>query len=167
VSHPPIQIVNDNDEPVGQASMSEAQHKGLYHRIVRVMIENDKGEILLQKRSDKVRMPNQWDHSAAGHVDVGEDYLTAAKRELKEELGVSSVELKEIDAYFTDNKFEDMILKRFNRLYKATINYTPQDLQTDEVAEVKWMSLDELKQLIKKAPKSVTQGLQDVIKRYY
>jgi 16S rRNA (adenine1518-N6/adenine1519-N6)-dimethyltransferase len=48
----------------------------------------------LQKRSIwKDRNPGIWDSSAAGHVDSGEDYLTAARRELREELGIEAPEL--------------------------------------------------------------------------
>jgi len=35
--------------------------------------------------------PGYWDTSSAGHVDSGEDYLTAANRELQEELGISEL----------------------------------------------------------------------------
>jgi 16S rRNA (adenine1518-N6/adenine1519-N6)-dimethyltransferase len=35
-------------------------------------------------------MPERWDSSAAGHVDAGEDYLTAAVREIGEELGIKT-----------------------------------------------------------------------------
>ncbi|MEY2519427.1 MAG: rRNA (adenine1518-N6/adenine1519-N6)-dimethyltransferase, partial [Verrucomicrobiota bacterium] len=31
-----------------------------------------------------------WDSSAAGHVEAGEEYDTAANRELQEELGISA-----------------------------------------------------------------------------
>lgn len=168
MTHPPIQIVDENDNPVGQSDMFEAHEKGLIHRVVRIMVENEKGEVLLQKRSPKMkRWPNCWDNSAAGHVDVGEDYLTAAKRELSEELGISNVTLEEVDTYFTDIKLGDATLKRFNRLYKVKIDYTPHKLQASEVTEVKWLSLDEVKKLIEQEPELVTDGLHDVIKNYY
>jgi len=34
-----------------------------------------------------------WDSSAAGHLDTGEDYETAARRELEEELGITDTRL--------------------------------------------------------------------------
>ena len=45
-----IQIVDEHDQPVGAASMDEAQTKGLWHRIVRVMVEDGQGHVLLQLR---------------------------------------------------------------------------------------------------------------------
>ena len=132
------------------------------------MVENPKGEILLQKRSpEMINYPNAWDNSAAGHVDAGEEYLTAAKRELMEELGVEGIELKEVDTYYTDVKAGRATLKRFNRLYKAKIDFTPDKLQPEEVTEVKWITVDGAKELVEKKPDLVTDGLVDVLKLYY
>ena len=45
-------------------------------------------ELLLQKRSaQKDSFPGLYDISAAGHLDPGEDFAAAARRELAEELG--------------------------------------------------------------------------------
>ena len=58
---------------------------------VHCSIFNRKGEIYLQKRSRwKDRHPGQWDSSAAGHVNAGEQYDDAARRELHEELGITA-----------------------------------------------------------------------------
>ena len=63
----------------------------LRHRAVHILIFNSKGEVFLQKRSEwKDRHPLLWDSSAAGHVETGEDYDTAASRELEEELGITT-----------------------------------------------------------------------------
>lgn len=168
MSQLPIQIVDKDDKPISQAPMLEAQQKGLIHRIVRIMVEDGKGNILLQKRSSTMlRWPNCWDNSAAGHVDAGEDYLTAAKRELAEEIGLKNVELKEVDTYYTDSRLDELILRRFNKLYKITVNKTPNNIDPGEVAEVKWFSIKDAAKLIKDHPDLVTDGLTDVMERYY
>ena len=41
----------------------------------------------------KDKHPGVWDSSAAGHLDAGEDYATAARRELQEELGITDAPL--------------------------------------------------------------------------
>jgi isopentenyldiphosphate isomerase len=47
------------------------------------------GRVLLQKRSMlKDLSPGLWDSSCSGHLDSGEDYDAAARRELAEEIGV-------------------------------------------------------------------------------
>lgn len=166
--HPRLQVVDENDVPIGEASRDEILEKNLFHRISRVMLSNSEGKILLQKRSKHVFFPERWDHSAAGHVDGGEDYLTAAKREMVEEIGVSGINLEEL-AYYKNEEVaqEGLTMRRFNKLYKGQINFTPTDIDPSEVTEVKWFSLDEIKTMIKNNPDDITVGLKYVIERYY
>ncbi len=73
------------------APRGEVHANNLWHRAVHILLFNEAGELFLQKRSrSKDRHPLVWDSSAAGHVDAGEEYDTAAARELQEELGVSA-----------------------------------------------------------------------------
>ena len=89
-------VVDENDQLLGDAPRSEVHGNNLRHRAVHLFIFNGRGELFLQKRSRwKDRHPLLWDSSAAGHVEVGEEYDETAARELEEELGVS-VELSRI-----------------------------------------------------------------------
>jgi 16S rRNA (adenine1518-N6/adenine1519-N6)-dimethyltransferase len=82
-------VVDESDHVLRTASRPEVHGNNLLHRAVHVFIFNKIGEIYLQKRSPcKDRHPLLWDSSAAGHVDAGEEYDDAARRELKEELGI-------------------------------------------------------------------------------
>ncbi|MFQ5444619.1 MAG: NUDIX domain-containing protein, partial [Nitrospinales bacterium] len=63
----------------------------LLHRSVHIMVFNTKRELFLQKRVlTKDENPGLWDTSSAGHVNAGEDYVSSAQRELKEELGITA-----------------------------------------------------------------------------
>jgi isopentenyldiphosphate isomerase len=73
--------VDEQDNILGSVTLDKAHLDGLLHRIAVVYLTNDLGQILIQERDD-----GRLDHSAAGHVDIGESYLEAAKRELAEEL---------------------------------------------------------------------------------
>lgn len=90
--------VVDSEDRVLRAEPRDVVHvNNLLHRAVHMLLRNATGEILLQKRSIwKDRNPGRWDSSAAGHVDSGEDYLTAARRELREELGIEPPPLERI-----------------------------------------------------------------------
>jgi len=86
-------IVNERDEVIGRAPRREVHARGLLHRAMHVLIFNSRGETFLQKRSmSKDREPGRWGAACSGHVDSGEDYDTAALRELGEELGWKPVE---------------------------------------------------------------------------
>jgi 16S rRNA (adenine1518-N6/adenine1519-N6)-dimethyltransferase len=83
-------IVDKNDRIVRYANRSEAHGNNLRHRAVHILIFNPASEVYLQQRSRwKDRHPLKWDSSAAGHVAEGESYDHTARRELKEELGVT------------------------------------------------------------------------------
>lgn len=82
-------VVDEHDRVVAQASRQEVHAKKWMHRAVHVLVWNERGEVFMQKRSmNKDQMPGVWATSASGHVDTGEDYDTAAVRELGEELGI-------------------------------------------------------------------------------
>jgi 16S rRNA (adenine1518-N6/adenine1519-N6)-dimethyltransferase len=84
-------VVDIHDRVVRAGSRAEVHGNNSRHRAVHMFIFNQAGDILLQKRSRwKDRHPLLWDSSAAGHVNAGEDYDLAAKRELNEELGIET-----------------------------------------------------------------------------
>jgi 16S rRNA (adenine1518-N6/adenine1519-N6)-dimethyltransferase len=82
-------VVDKNDRLLGAAPRAKVHGDNLRHRAVHVFVFNPIGDVLLQKRSRwKDRHPLLWDSSAAGHVNAGENYDLAARRELQEELGI-------------------------------------------------------------------------------
>lgn len=84
-------VVDERDEVVGSASRATVHGNNLRHRAVHILIFNSRGEVFLQKRSQwKDRHPLAWDSSAAGHLEAGEEYDSAAARELEEELGITT-----------------------------------------------------------------------------
>jgi isopentenyl-diphosphate delta-isomerase type 1 len=89
-------VVDDKDQVVGQQPRSEVHRLGLMHRAAHVLVFNASGQVFLQKRSmKKDRQPGVWDSSASGHVNAGEDYDTAAARELREEIGLEATKSPE------------------------------------------------------------------------
>ena len=165
----PIQIVDEDDRPLYATTQDEAYRKGLYHRVVRVMISDENGRILLQKRSStKQIFPNCWDNSAAGHVDSGESYEVAAYRELEEELGISGRHLREIDYYRTSVQYRNMKMNKFVKLYVLQLpGNTKFQLQTKEVAAIQWVSREQLAQLVNEHPDKISDGLQESFDRMY
>jgi isopentenyldiphosphate isomerase len=82
-------VVNENDEVIGQNTRREVHARGLWHRAVHVLVFNTRGEIFLQKRSLKKDIAaGKWDSSASGHLDTGEAYDACAVREVREEIGL-------------------------------------------------------------------------------
>lgn len=127
-----IVVVNEKDEVIGIMSKNEAHKNGILHRIAVTYVENIKGEILVQSRVD-----GYLDHSSAGHVNPGESYKEAAKRELYEELGIKDVELKYIGHSRTwKERYSDTVVSHVFDIFSCIAE--PSELQADEVKSAYW-----------------------------
>lgn len=108
--------------------------------LVHICIFNPRGEMLLQqRRPDKDRYPGCWDVSAGGFVTAGESPLTAACRELQEELGLS-VRADELQPVCCEPF--GPVLDYFYNLYKVPAEEEIR-LQESEVAAVEWAGMEE------------------------
>lgn len=134
-------VVDKKDQLIGYRTRKECHHnKDLIHRGVHVVIFNDKGEILMQKRSKfKDLQPGYYSVAVGGHVTKGESYTNTARREMKEELGIN-VPFQRITKYLAvvpDQK--EMIT-----IYKGVCN-GPFVLSTDEVESIQFFPANQLK----------------------
>ena len=85
----PLQLVDEQDRVVGVAARGEVHRLGLLHRAVNVVVVDSRGRVFLQQRAAaKAVAPLHWDVSASEHLAPGEAWADAARRGLREELGV-------------------------------------------------------------------------------
>ena len=111
------------------------------HRAIHVFVFNASGQIYLQKRSmTKDSSPGKWVSSCSGHVDSGEDYDTAALREMGEELGL--YEPKEFARVFKEPAC-DQTGQEFVWVYHCK-SEGPFTLDPGESSEGRWIGIDEL-----------------------
>ena len=123
----------------------EELKEGDYHLIVHIFPFNSKGEILIQKRADTVKTkPGMW-AATGGSVVAGETAWEGCQRELKEEIGlIATKENTELLA----------VLRKKNRfrsiwVIKSDVEARQLTLQEEEVADVKWVTADEIRQMVK------------------
>ena len=163
-----VQFVDENDAPIGGGTREEAWEKGIYRRISRVILKNEDGEILIQKRSPlKKTGANCWTDSSSGHVDEGEGYDEAAHREMFEEIGITT-DITFLGKFLIVEQKNGKDYRFFNQCYTGTITKnTPIKIQEEEVSEAKWISIEEVKKLIHDSPEDFTSALIESIKRFY
>lgn len=85
-----IDILTADGKTTGKTALkSEAHKNGWFHATVHIWLFTSDEKVLLQKRAlTKKVFPGLWDISVAGHIAAGESILSAAKREVFEEIGL-------------------------------------------------------------------------------
>lgn len=141
--------VDKNNHVIGSIPRGLA-HKSpdTIYRTIFVVVINEEGKILLQKRSSsKDLYPDCWDLSVGGHVDYGQSYEQTAVKELSEELGIeaSANELKFVGEVLVKLPSSNEFFHVFEYYLKSTDNI---NLSTDEVASTKWMPMADVKKSI-------------------
>ena len=82
-------LVDQNDSVIGTMEKMEAHQKGLLHRAFSVLLFNNDGKMLLQKRaSHKYHSAGLWTNTCCSHPQPDERIEEAASRRLREEMGI-------------------------------------------------------------------------------
>lgn len=98
-----------HDNFIRTGTKKDAKKLRLFTRSVHIILVDTQGKLMTCKRPpSKKTYPNQITSSAGGHVEKGENYKVAAKRELKEELGIIT-SIKDVGRFDVINKKERAI----------------------------------------------------------
>lgn len=150
-------VVDENDDVIGQATRETVHANGLRHRAVHILLEDTGGCVYLQRRSStKDTFPGRWDSSCSGHLDTGEDYLTAAVRELEEEVGleIAAEELREVLRI----EAREETGMEFVRVYRCCPQREPEP-NPYEISEGRWVGHRELDAWITERPEEFAPAL--------
>ena len=142
-------ILDETGNATGRThERGKPMNKGEYHLEVCVWIENDDGKYLISQRSPNKTFPNMWE-CTGGNAVAGDDSLTTALKEAKEELGIildplNGRMIKHLLPCGTANchGLVDIWLFRQN-VDISTIIFAP-----DETCNAMWASRDEINRMI-------------------
>jgi len=142
---------------------------------VGIVVLNKANKVFVAKRIDNAK--NFWQMPQGG-VDEGEDYLTAAYRELEEETSIKNVELiSELDGLITYNLPEHLLGIIWKGKYKGQsqkwflMRYLGEDNQINiktkkpEFLDWKWVDLKEITNLVVNFKLHVYQEVQQKVQR--
>lgn len=146
-----VVLVTEDNKPLGTMPKLAAHHSDTpLHRAFSLFLFDQKGELLLQQRSDKKKTwPGVWSNSCCGHLQLDEAPIDAAKRRLAFELGITDVEMKLILPNYRYRFEKDGIVE--NEICPVIAGRSSQEpnINKDEVQAIQWMSwkkwLDEIK----------------------
>ncbi len=142
---------------------------------VGIVVLNEINKVFVAKRIDNPK--NFWQMPQGG-VDEGEDYLTAAFRELKEETSITNVELvSELDGFITYNLPDRLLGVIWKGKYKGQtqkwflMRYLGDDAEINiqtkkpEFLDWKWVDLKEITELVVDFKLHVYQEVQEKVQK--
>lgn len=172
-----LDLIDETDKVFSQCTREEAHLKDLLHRQILVLVLNNQNELFVQQRSGtKDVYPKYFEGSLSGHVNSKENYLQAAIRELKEELGIDVT--KPLPGGILSREYPPYPVKLFSlRLHTAEENVIATcfvlkdysgmvNIDKSEVLSGKFMKLTEIKEEIKQGKKAFTPLFAEAFKRF-
>lgn len=159
-------LVNTQDDQIGALEKMAAHKEGLLHRAFSVLTFNNKGDLLIHQRAhEKYHCAGLWTNTCCSHQRVGETSEQAAQRRLMEEMGFevpvtflgSFIYRVEFDNGLIEHEFDHVLVGKFN----GSPNPNP-----NEVADWKYISLDELKAAMLETPEKYTFWFKEIMHRF-
>ena len=139
-------VVNENNQVIGQEVRRIVHNSGLWHRGVHVFLFTPDRRLLVQKRSQtRDTFPGTLDCSVSEHLKPGESYLAAALRGLLEELGVEDIPLTRLVQFKMNYGPHD---NEFSELYEGVWDNIPITIDPYEVQGIAYHTISELEELI-------------------
>lgn len=159
-------LVNEKDEQIGLMPKMEAHEKALLHRAFSVFVFNAENELMIQQRAlEKYHSPGLWTNTCCSHQREGESNVAAGKRRLQEEMGFST-DLKDTISFIYKAPFDNGLTEHeFDHILIGEYNEEPQ-INPEEVADWKWISLQDLKKDMAENPKNYTEWFKIIFAKY-
>ncbi len=143
-----MDILDQNRNKTGRITeRSIPMKKGEYHLAVSVWIKNDAGEYLISKRSPMKKIsPNMWE-TTGGVVMSGEDSLSAALREVREELGIelSAENGRIVKQYTYPHVTDDGAAHIDVWLFCQNVDINTVVLQKEETCDAMWANVERIR----------------------
>lgn len=149
-------LVNEKDEQIGTYPKHEAHKEALLHRAFSVFIFNSEGELLMQQRAiNKYHSGGLWTNTCCSHPLPDEETISAAKRRLQEEMGLTA-DLKYIFKFQYKAPLDNELFEHeIDHVFIGLSNMTPV-INTDEVNSFKYMTLKQIQTDIDQHPENYT-----------
>lgn len=165
MKEPSVILVDKDDRQMGVTGKMEAHHKGLLHRAVSVFITNSRGEWILQRRAlDKYHSNGLWTNTCCTHPYPGETTIDAAKRRLREEMGIEC-NLFDLFTFIYREKLDNELTEHeLDHVFFGVTDDVP-EINTIEVEEWEAVSFRDLQEDIIKNPSGYTFWFKEIYEK--
>ena len=152
-----IPVVNKKDEIIGYRNREDLNDSYIA-RVSGLWVINSKNEVLIAQRAlDKIYNPGKWGPSAAGTVEERENYISNIIKEAEEEIGLKT---SEENLIIGTKEYTETSHKYFRQMYclKTDLPSSAFKINKDEVAEIRWIAIPELKKRFDEKPEDFSDG---------
>jgi isopentenyl-diphosphate delta-isomerase len=164
-NEPLVILVDTQDQPIGTAPKMYAHEAALLHRAFSVFVFNSRNELMLQQRAmTKYHSGGLWTNTCCSHPAPGETTEQAAHRRLQEELGFDCaldygfgfVYRTDFENGLSEHEYDHVFFGRFEGDF---------ELNAEEVADIRWISLAELDHWMDRQPQDFTFWFKHIYER--
>jgi isopentenyl-diphosphate delta-isomerase len=166
INNEPLILVDESNRAVGTGGKMDVHRAGLLHRAFSIFVVDARGRILLQQRNArKYHSGGLWANSCCGHPRPGDRTASAARRRLREELGISPPLTFGFFARYATDLDHGMRENEFVYVYFGLLESPPQP-DPAEVSQLEWVSISALAQRIKREPNTFAYWLRHYIRHH-
>lgn len=158
-------VVDEHGRPKGYTHNRELpMREGDYHFSVTVWIVNERGEFLISRRAQGKRAAGMWEPTG-GCTLAGEDQITAALREVKEELGLdlcreNGEAFKTYPCPHNDGKGMALITVW---IFRQDFDISDVKLQPEETDAAMWVTADEIRSMVEEGRFVAYDYIEDLL----
>ena len=163
-------LVDPQNREVGRMEKLEAHEKGILHRAFSVFLFNAQGQTLLQQRAaSKYHSPLLWTNTVCSHQRAGESNGDAARRRLREELGLDSrdLDLEDVFSFVYKATFDNGLTEHeLDHVLVGKISSYTEEWDPEEVESVRWATLEEIALEMDQNPEHFTAWFRIIFNEY-
>lgn len=160
-------LVDENNNEVGVEEKMKAHQEGKLHRAFSIFIFNSKKELLLQRRAQgKYHCGGLWTNTCCSHPRPGEKIIDAAKRRLKEEMGIMTEDIWNATSFVYKAILGNGLTEyEYDYVLVGNYNESPR-LNPKEADGWKWVTLEELKKDVQENSDRYTPWFRIILEKY-
>ena len=165
MSESKIQIVNSNDEIVGNKDRDKIDFEKEIYRVAALWVTNSNGGVLLaQRKWTKDKDPGKWGPAVAGTLEEGETYESNIYKEAEEEIRLTNLKVEMGLKVRVDQPHNHF----FCQWYTVTVdkNIDEFKMQEEEIEQLAWVPKGKLIEDIRDHPENYVLSMPQVVKLF-
>src|SRR4051812_14671654 len=137
-------LVDENDVEIGRGAKMLVHRTGTLHRAVSVFLFDRGGRLMLQRRAaGKYHSAGLWSNTCCGHPRPGESPIDAARRRLREEMGIDAELTLSFAFIYRAELGNGLVEHELDHVFVGRYDSDPAP-DRHEVGGWRWTSLDDL-----------------------